>query len=202
MNDVLPKPFTKEGLLTMLEKHLGHLKASNKEGDEANQEQLHQGPTRSPNKEDSSAMKSPANSSWAPSPTHLVSPTTHTMNNDYMNALGGNAPFSINGNVSGPLASVQHDSNHLGFQTGTTPMSVARSGTTGHRRQISDVSSEDDMAGEAKRPRIYAPPMPNASIGSSAMGPTHIGQTNIGSSRMGPSNMSPAPQRCRPGTGV
>ena len=26
MNDVLPKPFTKEGLLSMLEKHLGHLK--------------------------------------------------------------------------------------------------------------------------------------------------------------------------------
>ena len=26
MNDVLPKPFTKEGLLNMLEKHLGHLK--------------------------------------------------------------------------------------------------------------------------------------------------------------------------------
>jgi osomolarity two-component system response regulator SKN7 len=28
MNDVLPKPFTKEGLLSMLEKHLGHLKKS------------------------------------------------------------------------------------------------------------------------------------------------------------------------------
>jgi osomolarity two-component system, response regulator SKN7 len=26
MNDVLPKPFTKEGLLNMLEKHLQHLK--------------------------------------------------------------------------------------------------------------------------------------------------------------------------------
>lgn len=26
MNDVLPKPFTKEGLLSMLEKHLGHMK--------------------------------------------------------------------------------------------------------------------------------------------------------------------------------
>ena len=26
MNDVLPKPFTKEGLLHMLEKHLPHLK--------------------------------------------------------------------------------------------------------------------------------------------------------------------------------
>ena len=28
MNDVLPKPFTKEGLLSMLEKHLSHLKKS------------------------------------------------------------------------------------------------------------------------------------------------------------------------------
>lgn len=26
MNDILPKPFKKEGLLSMLEKHLSHLK--------------------------------------------------------------------------------------------------------------------------------------------------------------------------------
>jgi len=32
MNDVLPKPFTKEGLLSMLEKHLSHLKKSGHPG--------------------------------------------------------------------------------------------------------------------------------------------------------------------------
>lgn len=35
MNDILPKPFKKEGLLSMLEKHLSHLKEHHAQTDTA-----------------------------------------------------------------------------------------------------------------------------------------------------------------------
>ena len=145
MNDVLPKPFTKEGLLTMLEKHLGHLKA-NKDSDAA----APPAATRPGMKEESSSIKSPVTNSWQ-SPSHMpgVSPTTHSMNDEYLNALRGTQPFSMNGAMQHP--------DGLAFHGANPSMGAPRQGSSGHRRQISDISTEEDPAGDAKRARIFAP---------------------------------------------
>jgi len=55
MNDVLPKPFTKEGLLSMLEKHLGHLKKHSQQTLELNPPQASVAAKRSYKSEDSPA---------------------------------------------------------------------------------------------------------------------------------------------------
>ena len=76
MNDVLPKPFTKEGLLNLLEKHLGHLK-----------EQKATPPTKSPT------------GSWH-SPNQLagVSPTGAALTDEsYANTMRGHQPHGMDG---------------------------------------------------------------------------------------------------------
>jgi hypothetical protein len=74
MNDVLPKPFTKEGLLTLLEKHLGHLKE--------------QKPT--------SQAKSPASSWHSPNQLGGVSPTGASITDEsYVTAMRGSQPHSL-----------------------------------------------------------------------------------------------------------
>jgi osomolarity two-component system response regulator SKN7 len=97
MNDVLPKPFTKEGLLNLLEKHLGHLK-----------EQKATAQTKSPT------------GSWH-SPTQLagVSPTGAPLADEsYANTMRGHQPHSLDGyphrrtisDISGPDETV-NDAN-------------------------------------------------------------------------------------------
>ncbi|KAI9801631.1 MAG: kinase-regulated stress-responsive transcription factor skn7 [Piccolia ochrophora] len=155
MNDVLPKPFTKEGLLTMLEKHLGHLK--DQKGMEGMQPQpMSHVSTRPPLKDETSPTKSPA-SSWQSPSSQMpgVSPTSHSMNDEYMNALRGSTSYAIEN-------SIQHDG--MGFATPTAPISASRQ--TPHRRQISqisDMSAGDDVMNDPKRQRMYAPPT-NSSI--------------------------------------
>lgn len=157
MNDVLPKPFTKEGLLTMLEKHLGHLKAP-KDSDGVQSATGTHTTSRPAIKEENTSAKSPVTTSSWQSPNQMpgVSPTTHSMNDEYMNALRGSAGYGMNG-------AMQAD-NMAYHGAHNAPMGAPRQGA--HRRQISDISSEEDLTGDAKRARIFAPPMTNATMAS------------------------------------
>lgn len=156
MNDVLPKPFTKEGLLTMLEKHLGHLK-SQKDGDNIQPSSATHAQPRAGLKEETSSTKSPGGSTWqSPNQMPGVSPTGHALNDEYMNALRGNAAYGLNGGMP-PEGMGYHGA-------GASSMSAPRQGA--HRRQISDISSEEEVGGDAKRARVFAPPLTNATMAS------------------------------------
>src|ERR1700753_791560 len=99
MNDVLPKPFTKEGLLAMLEKHLAHLKKHGIHGTDVTAaggmpappvqplHAPHSSATGSIKTDDNSPAKSPATASNWNSPNQLpgVSPSGSGMTDDYMN---------------------------------------------------------------------------------------------------------------------
>ncbi|KAI9798801.1 MAG: hypothetical protein M1825_004974 [Sarcosagium campestre] len=152
MNDVLPKPFTKEGLLTMLEKHLGHLK--DQKGMEGVQTQaISHATTRQPVKDETSPSKSSPTSSWQ-SPGQLpgVSPSSHGMNDEYMSALRGGPSYGME-------SPIQHDG--MGFPAASSGMTAPRQGA--HRRQVSqmsDLSAAEDGMGDAKRQRMFAPPPP------------------------------------------
>jgi hypothetical protein len=74
MNDVLPKPFTKEGLLTLLEKHLGHLKEHKQ----------------------SPETKSPASSWHSPSQLAGASPTGASITDEsYVTAMRGSQSHNL-----------------------------------------------------------------------------------------------------------
>jgi osomolarity two-component system, response regulator SKN7 len=129
MNDVLPKPFTKEGLLAMLQKHLGHLKVS-KPIDPHNR-----GAVGTVMKEEQSPSRSPK-SSWN-SPGTVgnitgVSPSANSVPDDYLNP-GHYGPISEQATFSSPQGQ------------------MAR----GHRRIASDMAGPDDMSQEGKRQRLY-----------------------------------------------
>ncbi len=64
MNDVLPKPFTKEGLLTMLEKHLGHLKTNPPSDVGPYTQMMPPGSARPSLKDESPSVKSPSTANW------------------------------------------------------------------------------------------------------------------------------------------
>src|SRR5947209_3559839 len=96
MNDVLPKPFTKEGLLHMLEKHLGHLKKQ-----PLGMDPMAPGPVqafvqnsgRHSLKDEDSPAKSPATISTWNSPAQItgasVSPAGSGVTEEYMHAMRG-----------------------------------------------------------------------------------------------------------------
>jgi len=146
MDDVLPKPFTKEGLLNMLEKHLGHLK------------KLPDGMEMVPNTASTIGHGSNAQSiKDEPSPGQ--SPST---------VSNWNSPGQFSGispTVSGPYMQQVHtpggygmDPSHgqMHFQQPQTPLG-APPRPMNHRRQASEISGVDDMGGsDPKRPRIFA----------------------------------------------
>ncbi|KAI9820861.1 MAG: kinase-regulated stress-responsive transcription factor skn7 [Thelocarpon impressellum] len=147
MNDVLPKPFTKEGLLTMLEKHLGHLKVQ-KDIEPIQPQPISHGSVRPPIKDETSPLRSPATSNWhSPSQMPGVSPTSHGINDEYLNALRGSAAY----NMEAPM---QQDG--MAFHSAGQAMAAPRQGA--HRRQISDISAGDEVTNEAKRQRMFATP--------------------------------------------
>ncbi|KAI9816580.1 MAG: kinase-regulated stress-responsive transcription factor skn7 [Pycnora praestabilis] len=153
MNDVLPKPFTKEGLLNMLEKHLGHLKKSTHGieplGPPGAQAMAH-GSTRQSLKDENSPGKSPSTITNWQSPTQVpgVSPTTNSVTDEYMQAIRGHS------GAYGMDPSMQHDG--MAYHSPQAPMSAGRQGP--HRRQISEISGADDMTNDVKRQRVFAPP--------------------------------------------
>lgn len=146
MNDVLPKPFTKEGLLQMLEKHLAHLKkpVAHLDGMVAPQPLA---TTRQVLKEEESPAKSPATASNWNSPNQMpgVSPVGSNVTDEYMQAVQGHpGAYAVNP-MQGNIA--YNTSPQMPMQARQQP---------GHRRQISDISGGDDMNNPAKRQQMYA----------------------------------------------
>lgn len=145
MNDVLPKPFTKEGLLQMLEKHLAHLKKTSAhlqpDGMVAPQPLS---TARQILKEEDSPAKSPA-TTWANSPNQIpgVSPVGSSVTDEYMQAVHANA--------SGYAPAAQMPANMYNASPQMAMQSAQARQHAGHRRQISDISGGDDMNNPAKR---------------------------------------------------
>lgn len=141
MNDVLPKPFTKEGLLNMLEKHLGHLK------------KLPDGLDVVPNT--ASTIHGPVSHSLKDDASPAQSPST-VSNWNSPNQFSGISP-SGSGQFIPPVSTgYAIDQNSIAYQQQpTTPISAAPRGV-GHRRQVSEMSGADDLSTDPKRARMYA----------------------------------------------
>jgi len=159
MNDVLPKPFTKEGLLQMLEKHLAHLKKPG-HGMETMvppppvQPLAHSSARKSLKSEDSPAKSPATNSNWnSPSQIPGVSPVESTMPTEYMNAVPGHPAAAYGGMPPSGLPAAYNSSPHM-------PMPLSQQHSHQHRRQISEISGGDDMGGTPnKRQAMFAPPL-------------------------------------------
>jgi osomolarity two-component system response regulator SKN7 len=158
MNDVLPKPFTKEGLLHMLEKHLAHLKKPGHGGIESmvppQVQALGSGSARQSLKDEESPAKSPATTSNWNSPNQVpgVSPVPSSATDEYMSGAQGHpGMYAVQGHSQGSQLSP-------GFSAPSGMQMPPRQGQ-GHRRQISDISGGGDDGGQpAKRP-MYVPPV-------------------------------------------
>ena len=142
MNDVLPKPFTKEGLLNMLEKHLGHLKRI-PDGMEpmAPQSAIPQNSVGTSLKDENSPAPSPSTISNWQSPGHFpgISPTQGAHPHSYMQPMH-------------PAGGYSQEHSPLSYQPPHTP--VGGPPQMQHRRQISELGPED-IANDQKRQRIY-----------------------------------------------
>ncbi len=142
MNDVLPKPFTKEGLLNMLEKHLGHLKKM-PDGMEAMVPQpMTQNSTGHSLKDESSPNQSPSTiSNWqSPGQFPVISPTHSGPPNAYMQPINAPPPYGM-------------EPSPMQYQPPHTPLGAPR--PPQHRRQISELVGADDLSNDQKRQRIY-----------------------------------------------
>lgn len=154
MNDVLPKPFTKEGLMHILDKHLGHLKKPGVQVDGMVAPQPLSATRQVMKEEESpSTAKSPATAStWGNSPNQMpgVSPVGSNVAEEYMQAAQGHpGAYGVN--------SMQ---GNMGYNTSPQMQMQARQQQqqqqqTAHRRQISDISGGDDMNHNAKRQQMY-----------------------------------------------
>lgn len=156
MNDVLPKPFTKEGMLRTLEKHLAHFKKNfvapqgniSGFGTPAGQNTsmgLSMSHMSAPHslKDEASPGKSPS-SSWH-------SPITTTSPNSGAGQYGQQMPNAYNMTPTHPPAAYQ--------QTGA-PMNMARAQQqqqAPHRRVMSEMSDIGQDESANKRQRMFAP---------------------------------------------
>lgn len=104
MNDVLPKPFTKEGLLNMLEKHLAHLKKPTADlGISAHPGSIL--PQKRSLKSDDSPGTSPAGGSSWTSPSNMtgLSPQSTHHDDPYMQAVhntAGPPPYGLQPHIA------------------------------------------------------------------------------------------------------
>ncbi|KIW05589.1 hypothetical protein, variant 1 [Verruconis gallopava] len=164
MNDVLPKPFTKEGLLHMLEKHLAHLKqpVHNLDMGHPTSAGLQPSSGRTSMKEEESPAKSPATGSTWNSPSQVpgVSPVTSTATEEGYGQMGQPHPGLYA--VQNPMQQVNPMTGggqmQFGQQSGLVQQQQRQ--TSGqHRRQISDISGGADEASAAKRQQMYPPNM-------------------------------------------
>lgn len=145
MNDVLPKPFTKEGLLQLLEKHLRHLKKV-PDGMETMTPRI--APTMPQSsatqslKDESSPNQSPSTISTWQSPGQFsgISPTHVAPANHFMQPMQPTAPYGI-------------EQSPIQYQPPLTPVGVPRQ--TQHRRQISELAVNDEITNDSKRQRMY-----------------------------------------------
>jgi osomolarity two-component system response regulator SKN7 len=156
MNDVLPKPFTKEGLLHMLEKHLVHLKKP-LSGDAMAAPQPVQIARQLVLKEEDSPAKSPQTvSNWnSPSQMPGVSPVGSTVPDDFAQAMRGQpvqhpSPYGVN-----PMQSNMGYSTSPHMQMQPPPQQPQP--PPGHRRQVSEISGGDELNNPTKRQQMYPP---------------------------------------------
>ena len=144
MNDVLPKPFTKEGLLNMLEKHLGHLKKL----PEGIEHTPHLGgPSIAPSaghslKDETSPSQSPSlSSNWqSPGQFQGISPTGAAPQHPYMQPMHTGA-------YSQEQSPVQYHPPHNALSSAPRQMQ--------HRRQISEIGVDELGPNDPKRQRMY-----------------------------------------------
>ena len=160
MNDVLPKPFTKEGLLNMLEKHLVHLK------------KMPEGMDMVPNTASTMAGSSTAHSLKEESPPghspSTVSTAWHSPAGHFQGVSPASSTHPPHPQYMAPVNTSTYGMEQSGLQypSPTTPIGgrppqgpgppQAPGALGGHRRQVSEMSGGEDLNGEAKRPRIYA----------------------------------------------
>lgn len=148
MNDVLPKPFTKEGLLNMLEKHLSHLKKGAQPIDPMGAPPAPiSRASRSLKTEDSPATSPATTNNWN-SPNNMagVSPASnHPDEAAGMYGMSSGATTYAPGMQPAPM-----------YNMG--PMGAPRQPPPPQRRPINDISGgPDGYGGDVKRQQMYAP---------------------------------------------
>lgn len=145
MNDVLPKPFTKDGLLDMLEKHLGHLKKMPEGLDHIPQHapsSINQSSTGQSLKDENSPAESPSTiSNWQSPSQYGVSPTQAAAPSQFLQSMH-------------PPGAYSQEHSPVTYQSPHTPVGGPPRQPIQHRRQISEIGG-DDLSSESKRQRIY-----------------------------------------------
>ncbi|CZS92553.1 related to transcription factor SKN7 [Rhynchosporium graminicola] len=185
MNDVLPKPFTKEGMYRALEKHLSHFKKSDSDQPFAMTGQpqmpqpvgfvtpnaahaplgLNMGQLSAPQslKEEASPGKSPITASAWHSPNQLPGPSPiGSTPGGYMQPMGDNRQYTMTPtHQSMPPTHQNMTPTHPHPQSGFPPpggqMATPRNGQP-HRRGISDMSGGLPNDQADKRQRMFPPP--------------------------------------------
>ncbi|RMY55197.1 hypothetical protein D0863_13390 [Hortaea werneckii] len=170
MNDVLPKPFTKEGLLSMLEKHLSHLKKQPPGVQVMPPPDALNSAKRSMKSEDSPATSPATVSNWnSPGGFAGHSPASNHPDDPYMQPMHGSAgpsPYPVQGPMPPQQIYHQGPPPQMGGppRQGPPPGHPAQQGpphSQQHRRGISDVSGGmDNMGPDAKRQQMYQPNAP------------------------------------------
>jgi osomolarity two-component system response regulator SKN7 len=167
MNDVLPKPFTKEGMLRNLEKHLMQFKKNYVHPSSQPQSAVYPGynatmpinqqpidmsiaqiSTTQSIKDENSPTKSPA-SSWH-SPNQIAGQPSNTTGQASFTQMTSNAAYAI---------TPAHP--HAVFPQQPQAAAMSAPSQAGHRRVISDMpdmTAQDDHPD--KRQRMYPPPQP------------------------------------------
>ena len=140
MNDVLPKPFTKDGLLNMLEKHLAHLKKQPAGLD----------PMGAPPPPQISSAKRTFKSEDSP----ITSPTAASNWNSPGN-LAGISPSSTDDPYMGNNG---YGAQHGGLYPHSQGGQSLGGGISQHRRAISDISGGAPEMSDPKRQMYGAPP--------------------------------------------
>ena len=157
MNDVLPKPFTKEGLLSMLEKHLSHLK--NHPGGPMDPMGAPPPPlskaTRSLKSEESPATSPATASNWnSPNNFSATSPASQQADDAYS--------YGVQNHTTPGSYHVQPGMPPPPVYTAGGPMGAPpRQQIPPQRRAISDISGgPSEMGGDVKRQQMYPPAQP------------------------------------------
>ena len=157
MNDVLPKPFTKEGLLSMLDKHLAHLKRQ-----PAGIDAMPAPPapmskaSRSLKSEDSPAASPATTANWhSPNNFSGVSPGSNQADDPSLYGVPNSAT------TPGSYTAVQPAMHPPPIYHAASPMAAPPRQPQPPRRGIGDISGgPTDIGGDVKRQHMYAPAPP------------------------------------------
>jgi osomolarity two-component system response regulator SKN7 len=154
MNDVLPKPFTKDGMLRALEKHLPEFRKNARFSGSGPMPPASFAPSQAPlglnmsqlsappSLKDESPRKSPAPATWQ-SPSHISGASPINPQVGYMQQQQ-NAAYALS--PTHPLFSAQNPQ-----------MTAPRATPQQHRRVMSDIAGGPDPADHPdKRQRMYA----------------------------------------------